>query len=113
MTAQANLLHFGRHARIATEVFLKDIGQGLLVVSHNTLALVGLTVVAVLAPFVLFKSATFSTRWNQSVSQLLNFGAGIMVMVLWTSLVTSKLSTPLTRVWFGLTALRSPVLTCC
>ena len=51
MTAQANLLSLGRHARIATEVFLKDIGQGLLVVSHNTLALLGLAVVAVLATF--------------------------------------------------------------
>lgn len=51
MTAQANLLSLGRHARIATEVFLKDIGQGLLVVSHNTLALLGLTVVALLATF--------------------------------------------------------------
>lgn len=52
--------------------------------------LTGLATVALLAPFVLFNSALFTTRWNQSVSQLLNFGAAMMVFTLWTMLVATR-----------------------
>jgi hypothetical protein len=45
-------LSLARSTSAATSLFVKDIGQGLLVVSHNTLALVGLAVVAVLMMFV-------------------------------------------------------------
>jgi len=51
MTARENLLSLGRVASASASVFVKDIGQGLLVVSHNTLALLGLTVVAALVTF--------------------------------------------------------------
>ncbi|MDT8998717.1 transglycosylase SLT domain-containing protein [Paucibacter sp. APW11] len=51
MTARQDLLSLGRSTRAALTLFVRDIGQGLLVVSHNTLALVGLAVVAVLATF--------------------------------------------------------------
>jgi hypothetical protein len=47
MTARSDLLSLPRQARAALVLFIKDIGQGLLVVSHNTLALVGFAVVAV------------------------------------------------------------------
>ncbi|MCV2348473.1 lytic transglycosylase domain-containing protein [Paucibacter sp. Y2R2-4] len=52
MTARRDLLSLARNTGAATSLFFKDIGQGLLVVSHNTLALVGLAVVAVVITFV-------------------------------------------------------------
>lgn len=51
MTARRDLLSLTRSTGAAASLFIKDIGQGLLVVSHNTLALVGLAVVAVLLTF--------------------------------------------------------------
>jgi len=51
MTTRQDLATLARHARDAASLFVRDIGNGLLVVSHNTLALVGLTVVAVLLVF--------------------------------------------------------------
>jgi len=51
MTARRDLLSLTRSTGAAVSLFVKDIGQGLLVVSHNTLALVGLAVVAVLLTF--------------------------------------------------------------
>lgn len=52
MTALQNLLSFLKsarhHAAGSTTVFLRDVGHGLLEVSHNTLALVGLLIVGVL-----------------------------------------------------------------
>ncbi len=51
MTARRELLSLARSTAAATSLFIKDIGHGLLVVSHNTLALVGLAVVAVLLMF--------------------------------------------------------------
>ncbi|MFY7863856.1 transglycosylase SLT domain-containing protein [Roseateles sp.] len=52
MTARRDLLSLARSTGAATSLFFKDIGQGLLVVSHNTLALLGLAVVAVIFTFV-------------------------------------------------------------
>ena len=52
MTARQKLLSLARTTGAATSLFVKDIGQGLLVVSHNTLALVGLAVVAVMMMFI-------------------------------------------------------------
>ena len=53
MTALQNLLSLVRTARdqaaTSTSVFLRDVGHGLLEVSHNTLALVGLVLVAATA----------------------------------------------------------------
>lgn len=51
MTARRDLLSLTRSTGAAASLFIKDIGQGLLVVSHNTLALVGLAVVAVILTF--------------------------------------------------------------
>jgi hypothetical protein len=51
MTTRQDLITLARHARDAAALFVRDIGNGLLVVSHNTLALVGLAVVAVLLVF--------------------------------------------------------------
>jgi len=52
MTARLEVLSLARRTGEATSLFVKDIGQGLLVVSHNTLALLGLAVVAVALTFV-------------------------------------------------------------
>ena len=52
MTARLKFLSLARSTSAATSLFVKDIGQGLLVVSHNTLALVGLAVVAILMMFI-------------------------------------------------------------
>ncbi len=46
--------------------------------------------VVVALPFVLFESHIFDRRWNQSVGQLLNFGAAVMNLGLWSALVVSK-----------------------
>lgn len=51
MTTRQDLITVARHARDAASLFVRDIGNGLLVVSHNTLALVGLAVVAVVLMF--------------------------------------------------------------
>ena len=51
MTTRQDLINLARHTRDAVSLFVKDIGNGLLVVSHNTLALVGLAVVSVLLVF--------------------------------------------------------------
>ena len=52
------------------------------------LTIVLITVLAL--PFVLFESDVFGQRWNQSVAQLLNFGAAVMNLGLWSALVMSK-----------------------
>ncbi|MBV8502866.1 MAG: lytic transglycosylase domain-containing protein [Paucibacter sp.] len=51
MTARFEVSSLARRAGAAATVFVKDIGQGLLVVSHNTLALVGLAVVSLALTF--------------------------------------------------------------
>ncbi|WP_422014793.1 transglycosylase SLT domain-containing protein [Roseateles sp.] len=51
MTTRQDLISLARHTRDSASLFVQDIGNGLLVVSHNTLALVGLTVVSVLLVF--------------------------------------------------------------
>ncbi len=51
MTTRQDLIALAGHTRNAASLFVKDIGNGLLVVSHNTLALLGLAVVAVLLVF--------------------------------------------------------------
>ncbi|MFG6431407.1 transglycosylase SLT domain-containing protein [Roseateles sp. LYH14W] len=51
MTTRQDLITLARHTRQSVSLFVKDIGNGMLVVSHNTLALVGLAVVAVLLVF--------------------------------------------------------------
>ncbi|HEY8878020.1 MAG TPA: lytic transglycosylase domain-containing protein [Roseateles sp.] len=52
MTTRQDLITLARHTRDSASLFVKDIGNGLLVVSHNTLALVGLAVVSVLLVFM-------------------------------------------------------------
>lgn len=51
MTTRQDLISLARHTRDSASLFVQDIGNGLLVVSHNTLALVGLAVVAALLVF--------------------------------------------------------------
>jgi soluble lytic murein transglycosylase-like protein len=51
MTTRQDLITLARHVRTSASLFIQDIGNGLLVVSHNTLALVGLAVVSVLLVF--------------------------------------------------------------
>ena len=51
MTTRRDLIAFAALVRDSASLFVKDIGNGLLVVSHNTLALVGLAVVSVLLVF--------------------------------------------------------------
>ncbi|MEO5924754.1 MAG: hypothetical protein ABIR70_13095 [Bryobacteraceae bacterium] len=47
--------------------------------------------VVVILPFILFDSEVFGRRWNQSVAQLLNFGAAVMNLGLWSALVMTRL----------------------
>jgi hypothetical protein len=41
-------------------------------------------------PFVLFRDRIFGVRWFHATSQLLDFGAAIMNLALWTALAGSK-----------------------
>ena len=53
--------------------------------------LLGAVVVIVLVvPFVLFSARRFSTTWFDGTSQLLNFGATILNLGLWTALIGTK-----------------------
>lgn len=52
MTTRQDIMTLARNLRSAATLFVRDIGNGLLVVSHNTLALVGLTVVCLLMVFM-------------------------------------------------------------
>ena len=47
-------------------------------------------VVVLLVPFVAFASKVYTTRWNDSTSQLLTFGAAVMNLVLWGALLVGK-----------------------
>jgi hypothetical protein len=58
--------------------------------------LLGAVVAIVLVvPFVLFSARRFSTAWFNGTSQLLNFGAAIMNLGLWTALIGTKKRDPL------------------
>jgi hypothetical protein len=53
--------------------------------------LLGFVVVVVaIVPFVLFSARRFSTAWFDATSQLLNFGAAIMNLGLWTALIATR-----------------------
>jgi hypothetical protein len=52
-------------------------------------------VIVVTVPFVLFNARRFSTPWFDATSQLLNFGAAIMNLGLWTALIGTKKRDPL------------------
>ena len=57
--------------------------------------LAGVVVFVLLVPFVLFSRPLFRVRWLDHTSQLLNFGAAIMNLVLWTAILGSKRRDPL------------------
>jgi hypothetical protein len=51
----------------------------------------GVVVAALVLPFVLFyRYELFSTRWLNGATQILNFGAAVMNMALWTALIGNK-----------------------
>jgi hypothetical protein len=50
----------------------------------------GIAVVMVLVPLLIFHRPLFSNHWFYQTSQLLNFGAGVMNLALWTALLGSK-----------------------
>lgn len=47
-------------------------------------------IVMVLVPILIFRRPLFSNHWFYQTSQLLNFGAGVMNLALWTALLGSK-----------------------
>jgi hypothetical protein len=55
----------------------------------------GVVAIVVVVPFVLFSARRFSTTWFDGTSQLLNFGAAIMNLGLWTALIGTKKRDPL------------------
>ncbi len=50
---------------------------------------------AMLLPFILFRGPIFGLRWFFETSQMLNFGAAIMNLALWTALLGNKRRDPL------------------
>ena len=52
-------------------------------------------VIVVVVPFALFSSRRFGRAWFDSTSQLLNFGAALMNLGLWTALIGTKKRDPL------------------
>jgi|SRR5581483_2142285 len=57
--------------------------------------LAAVVVIVLIVPFVAFSSRRFGTGWYNSTSQLLNFGAAIMNLGLWTALIGTKKRDPL------------------
>ena len=51
-------------------------------------------VFVLLVPFVMFQRPLFLMRWMDHTSQLLNFGAAIMNLFLWTALIGSRQRDP-------------------
>jgi hypothetical protein len=68
-------------------------GSPLRAMMGRLLGVVGVMVLVV--PFVLFSARRFSTPWFDGTSQLLNFGAAIMNLALWTALIATKRRDPL------------------
>lgn len=50
---------------------------------------------AIILPFLLFRGPVYSSRWFNATSQMLNFGAAIMNLALWTALLGNKKRDPL------------------
>jgi hypothetical protein len=50
----------------------------------------GIALLIPVIPFLIFDSTVFGRTWNQSVSQLLNFGAAVMNLALWSALILSR-----------------------
>jgi len=55
----------------------------------------GVLVLVMVVPFLLFSARRFSFAWFDGTSQLLNFGAAIMNLGLWTALLGTKKRDPL------------------
>jgi hypothetical protein len=51
-------------------------------------------IIMVLVPLLIFRRPLFSNHWFYQTSQLLNFGAGVMNLALWTALLGSKRRDP-------------------
>ncbi len=68
-------------------------GSPLRVAMGKLLAAVVLVVITV--PFLLFSARRFSTSWFNGTSQLLNFGAALLNLGLWTALIGTKKRDPL------------------
>jgi hypothetical protein len=52
-------------------------------------------VIVLVVPFVLFSARRFNSAWFDGASQLLNFGAAIMNLGLWTALIGTRRRDPL------------------
>jgi hypothetical protein len=52
-------------------------------------------VIVLVVPFALFSARRFNSAWFDGASQLLNFGAAIMNLGLWTALIGTKKRDPL------------------
>jgi hypothetical protein len=53
-----------------------------------------IAIITLTIPFLLLHSRVFSYRWFNTTDQMLNFGAAIMNLVLWTALLTNKRRSP-------------------
>jgi len=49
---------------------------------------------ALVLPFVIYRDEWFTTAWYNGTLQLLNFGAAIMTLILWTALIARKTRDP-------------------
>jgi hypothetical protein len=52
--------------------------------------LAGIIAIALILPFIVLKSHVFSDRWFDGASQMLNFGAAMLNLSLWTALLLRK-----------------------
>ena len=57
--------------------------------------LAAVVLIALVVPFILFSARRFSTAWFNGTSQLLNFGAALLNLGLWTALVGTRKRDPL------------------
>ena len=56
--------------------------------------LAGVIAVTLILPFAVLRSKVFGTRWFEGTSQILNFGAAILNLGLWTALLVQKKRDP-------------------
>jgi hypothetical protein len=53
-------------------------------------SLYSILIAVLVIPFLFFHATIFSSKWNHQVSQLLNFGACIMNLALWSGLLMTR-----------------------
>jgi hypothetical protein len=89
-------MYFGSELLLDSLLFVLVISLTMRVLEGNPLRsaimklCLGICAVVVAIPFVLFESRIFAESWNQKTAQLLNFGAALMLLALWSAMLITR-----------------------